>query len=112
MVKGNPAALLWINYKTKKIWKKYNSKEGKYKKAHKEASIAYCKKHPKNKETGLGCLADNAPIFFLRPKWVIEGEDILMFFHQVKHLINRHVNHLVDCHRPAFIPARGPTIGH
>jgi len=49
MVKGNPAALLWINHKAKKIWKKYGSKEGKYKKAHKEASMAYCKKHPKKK---------------------------------------------------------------
>jgi len=37
MVRGNPAALLWINHKAKKIWKKYGGKEGKYKKAHKEA---------------------------------------------------------------------------
>jgi len=50
MVRGNPAVLLWINHKAKKIWKKkYGSKEGKYKKAHKEASMAYHKKHPKNK---------------------------------------------------------------
>jgi len=50
MVRGNPAALLWISHKAKKIWKKkYSSKEGKYKKAHKEASVAYCKKHPKKK---------------------------------------------------------------
>jgi len=45
MVRGNPAALLWINHKAKKIWKKkYGSKEGKYKKAHKEAAVAYSKK--------------------------------------------------------------------
>jgi len=45
MVRGNPAVLLWINHKAKKIWKKkYGGKEGKYKKAHKEASVAYCKK--------------------------------------------------------------------
>jgi len=49
MVRGNPAALLWINHKAKKIWKKYCSKEGKYKKAHKEASVAYHKKHHKKK---------------------------------------------------------------
>jgi len=30
---------LWINHKAKKIWrKKYSSKDGKYKKAHKEAA--------------------------------------------------------------------------
>jgi len=47
MVRGNPAALLWINHKAKRIWKKNNSsKDGKYKKAHKEAAVAYCKKHP------------------------------------------------------------------
>jgi len=47
MARGNPAALLWINHKAKKIWrKKYSSK---YKKAHKEAAAAYCKKHPKKK---------------------------------------------------------------
>jgi len=41
MVRGNPAALLWINNKAKKIWKKkYGGKDGKYKKAHK---VAYCK---------------------------------------------------------------------
>jgi len=46
MVRGNPAVLLWINHKAKKIWKKkYDSKEGKYKKAHKEAMAAYHKKH-------------------------------------------------------------------
>jgi len=50
MARGNPAALLWINHKAKKIWrKKYGSKDGKYKKAHKEAAAAYCKKHPKKK---------------------------------------------------------------
>jgi len=50
MVRGNPAVLLWINHKAKKIWKKkYGGKEGKYKKAHKEASTAYCKNHPKKK---------------------------------------------------------------
>jgi hypothetical protein len=38
MVRGNPAALLWINHKAKK---KYGGKEGKYKKAHKEAAAAY-----------------------------------------------------------------------
>jgi len=48
MVRGNPAALLWINHKAKKIRKKrYGGKEGKYKKAHKEATATYCKKHPK-----------------------------------------------------------------
>jgi len=47
MVRGNPAVLLWINHKAKKIWKKkYGGKDGKYKKAHKEATAAYCKKHP------------------------------------------------------------------
>jgi len=46
MARGNPAALLWINHKAKKIWKKYGGNEGKYKKAHKEAVAAYCKKHP------------------------------------------------------------------
>jgi len=47
----NPAELLWINHKAKKIWKKkYGGKEGKYKKAHKEATAAYCKKHPKKKK--------------------------------------------------------------
>jgi len=51
MVRGNPAVLLWINHKAKKIWKKkYSSKEAKYKKAHKEAMAAYCKKHPKKKK--------------------------------------------------------------
>jgi len=64
MVRDNPAALLWINHKAKKIWKKYGGKEGKYKKAHKEASVAYHKKHPKKKETGPGCLADKMPLFF------------------------------------------------
>jgi len=50
MARGNPAALLWINHKAKKIWrKKYGSKDGKYKKAHKEAMAAYRKKHPKKK---------------------------------------------------------------
>jgi hypothetical protein len=47
MVRGNPAVLLWINHKAKKIWKKkYGGQEGKYKKAHKEAVVAYSKKHP------------------------------------------------------------------
>jgi len=50
MVRGNPAVLLWINHKVKKIWKKkYSGKEDKYKKAHQEASMANCKKHPKKK---------------------------------------------------------------
>jgi len=32
VVRGNPAAQLWINHKAKKIWKKKcSSKEGKYK---------------------------------------------------------------------------------
>jgi len=45
MARGNPAALLWINHKAKKIWrKKYGGK-----KAHKEAAAAYHKKHPKKK---------------------------------------------------------------
>jgi len=35
------------NHKAKKIWKKYGGKDGKYKKAHKEAVAAYRKKHPK-----------------------------------------------------------------
>jgi len=49
MVRGNPAALLWINHKAKKIWKKkYGGKDGKYK-AHKEAMAAYRKKHPKKR---------------------------------------------------------------
>jgi len=48
MVGGNPAVLIWINYKAKKIWKKkYSGKDGKYKKAHKEAKAAYRKKCPK-----------------------------------------------------------------
>jgi len=49
MARGNPAALLWINHKAKKIWrKKYGGKDGKYKKAHnKEAAAAYCKKTSK-----------------------------------------------------------------
>jgi len=42
MVRGNPAALLWINHKAKKIWKK--------KFGGKEAAAAYCKKHPKKKK--------------------------------------------------------------
>jgi len=47
MFRGNPAVLLWINHKVK-IWKKkYSGKDGKYKKAHKEAVAAYCKKCPK-----------------------------------------------------------------
>jgi len=47
MARGNPAVLLWINHKAKKIRKKkYGGKEGKYKKAHKEAAVAYCKKCP------------------------------------------------------------------
>jgi len=49
MARGNPAALLWINHKAKKIWKKYGGKDGKYKKAHKEASAAYRKKNPKKR---------------------------------------------------------------
>jgi len=32
---------------TTQIWKKkYGGKDSKYKKAHKEATVAYCKKHP------------------------------------------------------------------
>jgi len=51
MVRGNPAALLWINHKSKKIWKKkYSGKDSKFKKAHKEAVAAYCNKHPKKKK--------------------------------------------------------------
>jgi len=35
MARGNPEALLWINHKAKKIWrKKYGGKDSKYKKAH------------------------------------------------------------------------------
>jgi len=50
MARGNPAALLWINHRAMKIWKKkYCRKDGKYKKAHKEAVATYCKKHPKKK---------------------------------------------------------------
>jgi len=50
MARGNPAELLWINHKAKKIWrKKYGGKDGKYKKAHKEAVASYCKKHHKKK---------------------------------------------------------------
>jgi len=40
MVRGNPVVLLWINHKAKNIWKKYSSKDSKYKKAHKEATMA------------------------------------------------------------------------
>jgi hypothetical protein len=51
MARGNAAALVWINHKAKKIWrKKYGGKNGKYKKAHKEAAAAYRKKHPKKKK--------------------------------------------------------------
>jgi len=51
MARGNAAALLWINHKAKKIWrKKYSSKNSKYKKAYKEAAVAYRKKHPKKKK--------------------------------------------------------------
>jgi len=49
MVRGNPAALLWINHKAKKIWKKYGSKDSKCKKTHKEAAMEYRKKHPKKR---------------------------------------------------------------
>jgi len=50
LARVNPAVLLWINHKAKKIWrKKYGSKDSTYKKAHKEAAAAYCKKHPKKK---------------------------------------------------------------
>jgi len=50
MARGNASALVWINHKAKKIWrKKYGSKNSKYKKAHKEATAAYHKKHPKKK---------------------------------------------------------------
>jgi len=50
MARGNSAVLLCINHKAKKIWrKKYSGKDSKYKKAHKEAMAAYCKKHPKKK---------------------------------------------------------------
>jgi len=50
MPRGHTSALMWINHKAKKIWrKKYSSKDGKYKKAHKEATAAYRKKHPKKK---------------------------------------------------------------
>jgi len=80
------------------------------KKAHKEASVAYRKKHPKKKETGPGCLADNAPIFFEALSGSLKG--MISSFAFIKHLINGHVNHPVDCHRPAFIPTRGPTNRH
>jgi len=51
MARGNPAALLWINHKAKKIWKKkYGGKDSKYKKAHKEAAAAYCKNHLRRKD--------------------------------------------------------------
>jgi len=51
MARGNAAALLWINHKAKKIWrKKYGSKDSKYKKAHKEAAATCCKKHQKKKK--------------------------------------------------------------
>jgi len=47
MARCNPAALLWINHKSKKIWKKkYGGKEGKCKKAHKEASVGTFQPHP------------------------------------------------------------------
>jgi len=50
MARGNTSALVWINDKAKKIWrKKYSGKYGKYKKAHKEAAATYSKKHPKKK---------------------------------------------------------------
>jgi len=45
-----------INHKAKKIWKKkYGGKDSKYKKAHKEAVAAYCKKHP------IPCLKSKVP---------------------------------------------------
>jgi len=69
MFRGNPAALLWINHKAKKIWKKkYSGKEGKYKKANKEAMAAYCKKHPKKKKwnsLGRSCFFVVSTIYLL-----------------------------------------------
>jgi len=80
MVRGNPAALLWINHNVKKIWKKmYCSKEGKYKKAHKEASVAYCKNHARRKKRLAWAVLQIMPFFCLRLWGVIEGNDILMF---------------------------------
>jgi len=112
MVRGNPAALMWINHKAKKIWKKYGGKEGKYKKAIKRPQWPTARSIQRKKRQAWAVL-QIMPLFFLpRPKWVIEGDDILICFHRVKYLINRHVNHPVDCHKPAFIPTRGPTIGH